>query len=224
MKGQSGERRAVRRTEAAGGREHQAGHPPARHAEGHAKRQQAVQARARLSWPIAAALVATLAGCAPMASPPAAPPPLSAAPGHERAFLSQLAANQLYEVEVSRLAVSRATDARVRSLAKTLASHRARARQELAALMRAQGMPVPTQLAADQASKLQRLQSLRPSLEFDSAYVRVVGLEDHEQGIALLERARRQTRDPALASWIERTLPVMRRDLQAAQQVAGALG
>jgi putative membrane protein len=84
-------------------------------------------------------------------------------------------------------------------------------------------VPVPERLAAEKAAKLQRLQALRPSPDFDAAYVRVVGLEDDEQGIALLERARRETRDAGLAAWIDRTLPILRRDLQAAQQVAGAL-
>jgi putative membrane protein len=174
--------------------------------------------RLRLAWVVACA--AALAGCAPMHTAPAPAAAVSAAPGNEPAFMSHIAANHLYEIEVSRLAEARATSPRVRSLARTLASHRAHARQQLALLMRAHGMVVPVRLAPDKASKLHRLEALRPSPDFDAAYVRVVGLEDHEQGIALLERARRETRDPALIAWIDRTLPVMRRDLQAAQQVA----
>jgi putative membrane protein len=170
---------------------------------------------------LAAALVA--AGCAPMQGPAVQPAVVSAAPGSEPAFLSQLAVNGLYELEVSRLAVQRATSPRVRALAQTVASHRTQSRQQLVALMRARGVAVPAQLPRDKAGKLQRLQALRPSHDFDAAYVRVVGVEDHETTIALLERARRNTRDAALASWIDRTLPVMRKDLQAAQQVAGQI-
>ena len=164
-----------------------------------------------------------LAACAPLPSAPPARPPVSAAPGQEPAFMSRIAADDLYEIEVSRLAAQRASNPRVRSLAQTLGAHRLAARRQLAALMRSRGVPVATQLAPDKAGKLQRLQGLPRSAEFDAAYVRVVGLEDDEQGIALLERARRETRDAALAAWIDRTLPVLRRDLQAARQVAGAL-
>jgi putative membrane protein len=181
------------------------------------------QAHLRLAALAAGVLALALAGCAPLPAAPPAPVTVSAAPGNEPSFMSHIAANHLYEIEVSKLAVNRATSPRVRSLAKTLAAHRAYARQQLAALMRAHGMKVPAQLASDKASKLRRLEALRPSPDFDAAYVRVVGLEDHEQGIALLERARRESRDPALTAWIDRTLPVMRRDLQAAQQVAGSL-
>jgi putative membrane protein len=164
-----------------------------------------------------------LAACAPLPNVPPPRPAVSAAPGQEPAFMSRIAADDLYEIEVSRLAAQRASNPRVRSLAQSLAAHRLAARRQLAALMRSRGVPVAARLTADKAGKLQRLQALPPSAQFDAAYVRVVGLEDDEQGIALLERARRETRDAALAAWIDRTLPVLRRDLQASRQVAGAL-
>lgn len=170
-----------------------------------------------------AAAAVLAAGCAPVQGPAMQPAVVSAAPASQPALLSQLAVNGLYELEVSRLTVHRATSPQVRALAQTVANHRAQSRQQLVALMRARGVPVPAQLPRDKAGKLQRLQALRPSHEFDAAYVRVVGVEDHEATIALLERARRETRDAALASWIDRTLPVMRKDLQAAQQVAGQI-
>lgn len=163
------------------------------------------------------------AGCAPLQGPAVQPAVVGAAAGNESAFLSKRAVDGLYELEVSRLAVHRATSPRVRTLAQTVASHRTQSRQQLVALMRARGVPVPAQLPRDKAGKLQRLQALRPSHDFDAAYVRVVGVEDHETAIALLERARRETRDAALAAWIDRTLPVMRKDLQVARQVAGEM-
>lgn len=168
----------------------------------------------------AAAVVAALVGaCAPL-GPPGQPAVVGVLPAAEPVLLSQVAANGLYEIEVSRLAASRATDPRVRSLAQEVASHRAHSRQQLAALMRARGLAVPARLPADKAAKLRRLQALRPSPQFDAAYVRVVGVEDHEAAILQLERVRRETRDAALASWIDRTLPVLKRDLQAARGVA----
>ena len=170
-----------------------------------------------------AAAAVLAAGCAPLKGPATQPAVVSAVPASQPELLSQLSVNGLYEIEVSRLAVHRATSPRVRALAQTVASHRAQSRQQLTALMRARGVPVPAQLPRDKAGKLQRLQALRPSADFDAAYVRVVGVEDHEATITLLERARRDTRDAALASWIDRTLPVLRRDLQAAQQVAGQI-
>lgn len=170
-------------------------------------------------------LAATLAaGCAPLQPPvqpavvvvPAVPAPVTA---RERELLSQFARSALYEIEVSRLAAARATSPRVRSYAQALASHRVQSWQQLGALMRARGMHVPTRVQGAAATKLQRLAAVPPSADFDAAYVRVVGVEDHADTIELLERTRLETRDPQLAAWIDRSMPVLRGDLQAARQL-----
>lgn len=167
---------------------------------------------------------ALAAGCAPLQAPvqpavvvaPPAPAPVAAA---ERELLSQLAASSLYEIEVSRLAAARATSPRVRSYARGLAAHRVQSWQQLGALMRARGMQVPTRPEGAAAAKLQRLAAVPPSAEFDAAYLRVVGIEDPAETVALLERARLDTRDPQLVAWIDRSLPVLRGDMQAARQL-----
>ena len=167
-----------------------------------------------------------LAACAPLTGPtsPAQPAVVSGPRllDAERAFLVRAAAGGLYEAEVSRLAASRATSPRVRSYARMLADHHVQANQELAALMRAKGLQPPTGLAADKATKLHRLSALKPSADFDLGYVRVVGVEDHMAMIATFERARREARDRDVRAWIDRTLPVLRSHLNAAQGLNGA--
>lgn len=174
---------------------------------------------------LAGAAAAVLAGCALPRGPdaPGAPPAISAAPGHEPDFMRHLATDNLYELELSRLAAGRATNPRVRSLAQRLAAHRTQTRQQLERLMRSRGAVPPSELPPEKFAKLQQLQALPRSADFDSAFVRVVGIEDGQSAIAQLERARREARDPALVSWIDRTLPLVREDLRAAQRVAGEL-
>jgi putative membrane protein len=169
---------------------------------------------------------ALLAGCAPLAGPAAPPQPAvvsgSRLSGVERAFLARAAARGLYEAEVSRLAANRAISRQVRSYARSLANHHAQGNPELAALMRAKGLQPPTGLAADRATKLHRLSALKPSADFDLGYVRVVGVEDHMATIAMFEQARRDARDRDVRAWIDRTLPVLRSQLNAAQSLNAA--
>jgi putative membrane protein len=141
----------------------------------------------------------------------------------ERDFAMQAAAKGLYAVEVSRLAASRAVNPAVRKFAQTLVVHHTQSNGELVALMNARGIAPPHTLAADKSAKLQRLASLPPSEAFDNGYIRVVGIEDHEEAIAIYERARAEARDPELRVWIERALPILRSDLSAAQGIAGTL-
>lgn len=186
--------------------------------------------------PVLAALLA--AGCsslplegrhtasmgAPVAAKPAgavaAPEQLTLA---ERTFMSQAVSRAMYETEVSRLAADRAIDSRVRSYARMLAGHSSRVSNELGAMMRTRGVPRPAGLAADKATKLHRLTALRPSANFDLGYARVVGVEDHQATIALYERARRYAMDRDLKAWIDKTLPVLRSHLAAAQALTGQL-
>jgi putative membrane protein len=164
-----------------------------------------------------------------MGAPVAAAPQRGAAAAEqqltlaERTFMSQAVSRAMYEVEVSRLAADRAIDPRVRSYAKTLASHSTQVGNEVGAMMKAKGVPRPAGLAADKATKLHRLAALRPSPDFDLGYTRVVGIEDHQATIALYERARRYTADRELKAWIDKTLPVLRNQLAAAQALVGHL-
>jgi len=165
-------------------------------------------------------------GCTTTA-PPAMPQAAAAAtPGvsdAERAFMARAVAGGLYEVEVSRLAADRATSPRVRAYAKMVAQRSSQAVDELSALMRSKGLQPPSALAADKATKLHRLAALRPSANFDLGYVRVVGVEDHTATITMFEKARVQARDRDLLSWIDRTLPVLRRQLAAARDLNGSI-
>jgi len=165
---------------------------------------------------------ATMGG--PVAATPAhaapAPEQLTLA---ERTFMSQAVSRAMYETEVSRLAAERAMDPRVRSYAQALAAHNAQVINELGAMMRAKGVPRPAGLAADKATKLHRLAALRPSPNFDLGYSRVVGVEDHQATIALYERARRYAMNRDLKAWIDKTLPVLRNQLAAAQALTGQL-
>ena len=157
---------------------------------------------------------------APLAARSAATDQLTLA---ERTFMAQAVKRAMYDLEVSRLAVDRAIDPRVRSYAQQLATYSVQANSELGHLMRARGVARPATLPADKATKLHRLAALRPSPDFDLGYVRVVGIEDHQATIAMYERARREATDPDLQAWIDKTLPLLRNQLAAARSLAGTL-
>ncbi len=168
-------------------------------------------------------MAAFVAGCAPPAGPPVPTAVVSVVDDADRAFMSQVASTWLYEIEVSRLAASRAVNPRVRSYAELLAREHAQANGELGGLMRLKGVAVPAGLPADKATKLQRLASLKPSNEFDVGYVRVLGVEDHRAAIGRFEQAQREVRDRDLRRWIDKTLPRLRSQLAAAQNLMGTL-
>ena len=141
----------------------------------------------------------------------------------ERDFVTRVATKGVYEVEVSKLALEKASSPAVRDFAQTMVVHHTQLNNELVDLMSAHGVPPPRGLPADRATKLHRLASLPKSDAFDSGYMRVVGIEDHRTEIAMFESARRTVRDRELRSYIERSLTIMRTHLTMAQNVAAGL-
>ena len=67
------------------------------------------------------------------------------------------------------------------------------------------------------------LASLPRSDAFDNGYIRVVGVEDHRNAVAMFEKARREVKDRQLRDFIDRSLATMRMHLQMAQGVVAGL-
>jgi putative membrane protein len=168
----------------------------------------------------------TPAVVAPSASASAAPAvgaPVTGFTSAERAFAWHVALKNVYEIEVSKLAVQKATSPAVRDLAETMLSQQSRMNDELAAIMKAHGVAAPKGLPADRATKLHRLAGLPRSEAFDNGYVKVIGIEDRRSGIAMFEKARRDVRDRDLRAYIDRSLAILRSHLTMAQGVAASI-
>ncbi|HUR88394.1 MAG TPA: DUF4142 domain-containing protein [Ramlibacter sp.] len=141
----------------------------------------------------------------------------------ERDFVTRVATKEVYEIEVSKLAVEKGMTPAVRDFAQTMVSHHTRMSDELIEIMSAHGVPPPKGLPADRATKLHRLAALPKSDAFDSGFIRVVGIEDHRSAIAMFEKARAQVRDRDLRAYIDRSLTIMRVHLTMAQNVAASM-
>jgi putative membrane protein len=169
---------------------------------------------------VLAAALAT--GCASAPAPPRLPGAASQLTTTGREFVLQAAVDGVYEVQAAQLALGRAVDPRVKSLADMLVTQHLQANGELDVLMQAKGMTVPPNLPPDKLAKLQQLAALPAGPAFDIEFVRMVGVQDHLADIALFERASADAVDPDLRRWIGGTLPMLHAHLSAAQALAGA--
>ena len=57
------------------------------------------------------------------------------------------------------------------------------------------------------------------SAAFDRAFAREVGIHAHEKDIKLLEKARKDVQDADLKAFVEKTLPMLRDHLAAAEKL-----
>ncbi|MDB5944692.1 MAG: hypothetical protein JWQ13_4258 [Ramlibacter sp.] len=175
----------------------------------------------------AVSLVAALAaGCGSMnttSGPSAATSGSGALNTPDAAFAVTAAGSGMYEVTVSRLAVTRAVDPRVKAYAQMLVDHHSMSNRELMSLLSAKGgMAPPSAIPPDKQAKATQLSS-RTGADFDREYIRMVGIEDHTTDIALFERESRAGNDPDLRAWAAKTLPVLQAHLSEAQSLSGML-
>ncbi|QNK02036.1 DUF4142 domain-containing protein [Dyella telluris] len=133
-------------------------------------------------------------------------------PLSDQEFFTRASRDGAMEVQISQLAVRKASSPRTRALAQQLLDDHAAANKELAALAANEHEPV-VQKAPDSAL-MERLQSLNGD-EFDKAYASAM-IGGHQKAIELFDDAT-HSNDPNVRAFASKTLPTLRHHLQMAR-------
>jgi putative membrane protein len=139
----------------------------------------------------------------------------------DRKFIEQAAGSGMFEVQVSQLAASKATDANVKSYASMLVDHHTAANNELVKIANARGVELPAAPPRAMRKDVEKL-GKKNGAEFDRDYVREVGIKAHEKDIKLFQGASKDVKDAELKAFVDKTLPQLREHLAAAQKLPQA--
>ncbi|MEJ8836124.1 DUF4142 domain-containing protein [Ramlibacter sp. AN1133] len=136
----------------------------------------------------------------------------------DRKFIEEAASSGMFEVQVGQLAVAKANDQEVKAFATMLVDQHTAANNELVQLANAKGVELP---AAPRHSLRRDIDKLgkKNGAEFDRDFVRKVGIKAHEKDIKLFEKARKDVKDAELKAFVDKTLPVLRDHLAAAEKL-----
>jgi putative membrane protein len=184
---------------------------------------------------MAACLVATAFMTAPVlaqtgTSPATNPPPASSnpMPGTSSAamqnlsaadFVNQAANSDMFEIQSSQAAQTKAQDTRVRDFAQRMVQDHTQASAKLKAA--AGSTPVPTSLDQEHAQKLQQLQQASGNA-FDRQYVQMQ-FEGHQKAVSLFENYAQKGDDQQLKQFAQQTAPQLREHLQMVTQIRNDL-
>lgn len=150
--------------------------------------------------------------------PPAAGATQSALSQADQQFIRKAAEASMYEVAVAKLAVEKANNDRIKSMANLLLDDHRRANDRLAQIA-AGRVTMPTSVPSDKQNVIDRL-SKASGAEFDRQFLQTVGIRDHQADIELFERAQREVQDPALKEFVQSTLPTLKHHLSSAQDLS----
>jgi putative membrane protein len=151
----------------------------------------------------------TLSACATVPTDMAAMGDLT--PEQAQPYTQMAAASDLFEIESSRLALSRSQNADIRQFAQMMVDHHSQTTQQLMAAAGATGITVAPALMPAQSQMLQQLQQAGGS-GFDSLY-RTQQVQAHEMALALHGNYAGSGDAPALRQVATAAVPIVTQHL-----------
>lgn len=127
-------------------------------------------------------------------------------------FMTEAAVGGMAEVELGRLASTKAQNADVKKFAQMMVADHTKANAELKTLAAGKGVTLPTELDAKHKSAMTELQNLSGA-DFDKAYV-AAQLADHEKTVKLFQTQSQSTTDADLKAFAAKNLPTLQAHLE----------
>jgi putative membrane protein len=132
-------------------------------------------------------------------------------------FWTKTAQGGMAEVELGKLASSKAQNAEVKSFAQKMVTDHTKANDELKALATEKNVTLPTTLDSAHQSTIDEMKNLSGA-EFDKEYVNAM-VKDHEADVQLFEKQADDNSDPDAKAFAAKTLPTLRMHLDMIKKI-----
>jgi len=132
-------------------------------------------------------------------------------------FATMAANGGMTEVELSKLAETKATNAQVKSFAAMMVKDHTMAGNQLMAIAKSKNITLPAGIDNDSQKKVSDLNG-KSGADFDKAYVNAM-VDDHKKTVDAFEDASKNLKDPDLKGFVDKTLPTIKMHLDAIQKI-----
>ena len=132
-------------------------------------------------------------------------------------FVEDAAIGGMSEVELGKLASTKATSADVKAFGQMMVTDHTKANDELKALAAKKSWKLPAEVDSSHKSTADDLKS-RTGADFDKEYVEEM-VDDHETDVKAFEDKAKNATDPDLKAFAEKTLPTLRKHLDAIKAI-----
>jgi putative membrane protein len=121
-------------------------------------------------------------------------------------FVSSATSSNTFEIETSRLAAKQTRNAQVRRFASQMIRDHGMAGRQMAASVRAAGLPAEPAAMDSRHEEMMRELSATPRRQFDARYVEMQ-VQAHDEAVTLFSNYAERGDQPALVSFARETLP-----------------
>lgn len=137
-------------------------------------------------------------------------------------FMKQAAQNGMAEVQSSQLALTKATDPKVKAFAQKMVDDHTKANDELKALAASKGIELPKEPSIAQKARMKLLDTA-DGANFDRRYAENMGVEAHEETLKMFRKASQGARDADIKALATKMVPALEQHLQMAQALHGEM-
>ena len=131
-------------------------------------------------------------------------------------FMHDAAQGGMAEVEMGKLAATKAQSPEVKKFAQMMVEDHTRAGNELKALAATKKVTLPADIGSHK-STLDKLNGLKGA-DFDKDYVKAM-VDDHESVVSAFEKQADNSTDPEVKAFAAKTLPVLKKHLDAIKAI-----
>jgi putative membrane protein len=140
----------------------------------------------------------------------------------DRKFAMTAAMGGMSEVEMARLALTKASSDAVKQYAQKMIDDHTTANAELMQIASAKGITLPAAPDAKHRAMIAKMERLSGA-EFDRQYIMMAGHKDHQKMEKLFRDESMRGRDADLKAFAAKTLPVVQMHLQMARDLHGQM-
>ena len=134
-------------------------------------------------------------------------------------FVKTVAGANRFEIESSKLALTRSTSDDVKAFANQMITDHEKAGEELGEILRAEGkVPMVNELASKEADMMTKLNAAKGT-DFETAYVKMQQ-NAHEEAVSLFQTYAGDPDDKALGQFAKKMLPTLKMHLAHAQALS----
>lgn len=140
----------------------------------------------------------------------------------DKAFVKKAASGGKMEVELGRMAKTKAKSQEVKDFGALMVKDHGKANDELKQILSKKNLKAPRKLEAKHNATKLMLKPLSAE-QFDKQYMEHM-VSDHMNDVAEFKEAQQSVADQDIKGWIEKTLPVLENHLDQAKKLAAKVG
>lgn len=140
----------------------------------------------------------------------------------DQKFIEKAAEDGMAEVELGKLAQTKASNDQVKQFAQHMEQDHSQANDELKRIAQSKGVTIPSSTDRSHTKKMEKMQK-ESGADFDKQYMAEM-VKDHEKNLKFFREEAQNAKDPELKTFAQKTAQKINEHLNMARQIASQVG